>query len=157
MAHILVICTANICRSPLVEAFIQSELKKFGFDDWAVSSAGTWAAEVRPAARMSRQIARERGLDIEAHRARMVSDDILQTSDLVLCMTESHKEAIAFEFAAHQEKVYLLSELVGKRYDIGDPYGGPDAGYYEMADETERLVRKGMVRLVELAEAAAVA
>ena len=43
MAHIMVVCTANICRSPVAETLLRDRLEKEGLADWEVSSAGTWA------------------------------------------------------------------------------------------------------------------
>lgn len=151
--HILVICTANICRSPLAEALLRRYLADDGYDDWTVSSAGTWALDRRGAAPYSIEMAAERGLDIEGHRSRMVTTDMLSQADLVLCMAGNHAEALQVEFPQYADKVYRLSEMVGARYDIADPYGGPRPEYERMAREVERLIADGLSRIVELARA----
>jgi protein-tyrosine phosphatase len=151
MPQILVICTANICRSPLVQAYIAREAAQRGLTDWTVTSAGTWAENERPAARYSRRVAADRDLDIEDHRSRMVTGAMLEEADLVLCMTASHAEALSVEFPQQASKIFLLSEMTGRRYDISDPYGGPLSGYETMARETERLVTEGFERIVTLA------
>ena len=153
MPNILIICTANICRSPLVEAIVQDRLAKSGKTDWIVSSAGTWAEWERGAARYSIQLAQEQGLDITQHQARMITGEIAQEADLILCMTANHKESIQIDPSLRSAagKVYLLSEMVGRSYDIVDPYGGPFEGYVTMNKEVNQLIKDGFDRIVELA------
>ncbi len=152
MAHILIICTANICRSPLVEAMLRRKLEEAGLADWQVTSAGTWAQFERGAARYSQKIALREGLDISDHMARMVSAEIIDSAELTLVMTKSHKESLQIEFQQDRDKIFLLSEMVGKTYDIADPYGGPDAGYEEMYREVRTIIDLGLPRIIELAK-----
>ena len=151
MAHIVVICTANICRSPLVEALIRRKLAELGHDDWIVSSAGTWATIPRPAARYSQRIARREGLDLSNHIARMVSEEIMMEADLAIVMTKSHKEPLQIEFKEARQRVFLLSEMIDKNYDVVDPYGGPNEGYEDMFVEVSMLIEKGMDKIITLA------
>jgi hypothetical protein len=44
--------------------------------------------------------------------------------------------------------------MVGKKYDIGDPYGGSPAEYACTARELEELVESGYERIVGLVEKA---
>ena len=152
MAHIVIICTANICRSPVAEALLRDRLSKRGLDEWTVSSAGTWAMQVRGAAENSIQVASEYGLDIQDHEARMVEEQYLSEADLVLCMETGHAEALRAEFADQAYKVYLLSEMSGRAYSVSDPYGEPLISYQRMAAELARLIDNGMDRIVQLAE-----
>lgn len=152
MAHILVICTANICRSPVAEALLRDRLQKRGLDDWTVSSAGTWAQFSRGAADNSILVMDQYGLDIHDHTARMVESDHLQAADLVLCMEAGHAEALRAEFSPDAHKVYLLTAMVGQSYSIHDPIGEPLKAYQRMAAELAGLIDKGMDRIVQLAE-----
>ena len=152
MPHILVICTANICRSPVAEAILQDRLHQAGHTHWTVSSAGTWAQVVRRASHNSVQVMAKRGFDISHHRAEMVTASHLETADLVLCMETGHAEALKAEFPAHAAKIYLLSEMVGMRYSIADPYGGPYDQYARMADEVTNLIEKGLPQIIQLAQ-----
>ncbi len=151
MAHILIICTANICRSPLVEAILRDRLHKRGLTDWTVSSAGTWAQFERGPARYSQKIAKRIGLDISGHVARMVSAEIIDSAELTLVMTKSHKEALQVEFPQDRANIYLLSEMIDKNFDIADPYGGPADGYEVMFREVESIIDLGLPKMIELA------
>ena len=156
MAHIIMICTANICRSPLAEKLLARHLSEkaatdSAFADWVVSSAGTWANRARGAATGSIAMAEERDLDLSEHVARMVTEEIAEEGDLLLCMTANHKEALQLDFRDQADKIYLLTEMVGRKYDISDPYGGPYEGYVTMAQEVEKLIAEGLPKIIEVA------
>lgn len=150
MPHIVVACTANICRSPYAEAFLRKQLEPYTDHEWIVSSAGTWAPIERAAARYSARLAKEKGLDLSNHVSRMVSETIMAEADLVLCMTASHREALMIDFRDDAHKVFLLSEMIGKNYDVTDPYGGPLPGYIEMTNLVDKLIVDGLPRIMQL-------
>ena len=152
MPHILVICTANICRSPVGEIILRDRLHKKGLDSWLVSSAGTWASEGLSASPHSVTVMAEQGFDLQRHSARTITEQMLVDADLILCMELGHVEALQAEFPQHRNKVFLLSEMVGKRYSIHDPYGGPLAGFQRMAKEVTSLIDEGLPRIVMLAQ-----
>ena len=151
MPHILMVCTANICRSPVAAVILQHRLQQRGLTDWSVSSAGTWAQVKRGASRYSVQVAEERGYDLSAHQAQMIEAQHLKAANLVLCMESGHAEALRAEFPVYAAKVFLLSEMVGKRYSVNDPYGGPIDAYEMMAEEVTSLIDAGLERIIELA------
>ena len=69
MTAILVVCTGNICRSPMAEGFLRDALlRRFGERTPVVSSAGTIGWTGSPASPESVIAAAERGSDIESHR-----------------------------------------------------------------------------------------
>lgn len=148
MAHILIVCTANICRSPLVEAILRDKLEQRGYRDWTVSSAGTWAEWERPAARYSQKIAQSIGLDLSGHIAKMITVEMMAESDLVLVMTNNHKEALQIDFKDQAHKVFLMSEMIGRQYDVVDPYGGPPSGYEDMYRDVSRLLEQGFDHII---------
>lgn len=150
MPHITIICTANICRSPLAEALLRRRLAHAGYVDWTVSSAGTWAQRGNAAAPFSAELAAEQGLDLSGHRSQIITEEGLAAADLVICMASNHAEALRIEFPDHAHKIYRLSEMVGLRYDIADPYGGPRHEYERMGRDVARLIDEGLPRIVEL-------
>jgi protein-tyrosine-phosphatase len=152
MPTVLMICTANICRSPVAAALLQKHLNEQEASDWRVLSAGTWAEWERGASRNSIVVAEEYGMDISKHRAQMVTREMLEEADLVLCMTGNHVEALQIEFRQQRNKIYMLSEMVGRRFDVGDPYGRPLEAYERMANEVAGLIDGGLSRIIALAE-----
>lgn len=151
MANILIVCTANICRSPVAAALIRNRLAQRELTDWTVRSVGTWAMESRGASRYSIEVARRGGLDITDHRSTMVDERHLREADLVLTMEVGHAEALRAEFPSYAHKVYMIAEMVGHTYNIPDPYGGPMDEYERMYDGLSEVVDNGLDRIIELA------
>jgi protein-tyrosine phosphatase len=153
MPNILIVCTANICRSPVAEAILRDRLQKRGLAQWTISSAGTWAEIERGAAHYSIRLMADQGYDLSEHCARMVDGELLEQADLVLCMESGHVEAIKAEFAVQANKVHLLSEMVGRSHSIPDPYGQSIQKYRIMIAEVTEIIDAGLDRIIELAEA----
>jgi protein-tyrosine-phosphatase len=153
MPKIMMVCTANICRSPLAAAILQQKLQEAGYTDWEVTSAGTWAEWKRGASTNSVVVASQYGLDIKDHQATMISAENLAEVDLALCMTAHHYEALRAEFRAEAFKIFMLSQMVERRYDIGDPYGQSLPAYERMGTEVKNVIDEGFERIVALAEA----
>jgi protein-tyrosine phosphatase len=153
MPHILIVCTANICRSPVAEVLLRDRLQRLGLGDWTVSSAGTWAEPGRAAAAYSRSLMAQLGFDLSSHRSRAIEEADLAQADLILGMESGHVEALRVEFEAHADRIFLLSQMVGLRYSVSDPYGGPLSGYQRMIIELTGLIDDGLPRIVELAKA----
>jgi len=154
MPSILIICTANQCRSPLAEVLLQRQLsERDSTTQWTVESAGTWATAARPAHVQMRKVAEETGLDLSQHRARNVETLALASYDLILTMEQSHKEALQVEFPAVRKRIYQLTEMVGLSYDVADPIGGPIDDFRGTLHELKRLITFGLPRIIELASA----
>ena len=147
MISILFVCTANRYRSPIAAACFKTELMKRGEDKhWIVSSAGTWAMDGYPPMPAAILEARQLGLDIQEHRSRGITADMLQESDLVVVMEQGHKESLQVEFRAYREKVVLLSEIAeGSSYDIADPVTDPET--LEVGPQICRLVEAGFEKI----------
>lgn len=148
--HILMICTANICRSPVAEALLRQRLSATGLSDWQVSSAGTWAEDGRAASHYSALLMAEKGQDLNQHRSRVVTGALLNEVDLVLCMESGHAEALRMEFPGDARKIYLLSEMSGHRYSIRDPYGGSLDEYRQMVRDVTAAIDAGLPRIIQL-------
>ncbi len=153
MRSVLFVCMANICRSPMAAALLQARLhnEQPDWQDWRVDSAGTWALDGEMAAKNSRQVMNERGLDITSHRARTVTEAMLKEYDLILTMEPGQKEALRIEFPSAAGRVFLLDEMGGGTSAIDDPYGGPLDGYRKAAEMIDQMLARGMQRIIELA------
>jgi protein-tyrosine phosphatase len=106
--HVLVVCTANIARSPLAEAMLAASLESSGIE---VASAGTQARPGHPAAENSQQLAVARGLDLEGHRSRPVSEDMIADAQLVLTMSERQRDRCAPLAAGAGAHVFTVREF----------------------------------------------
>ena len=153
MPSVLVICTANICRSPMAEVLLLHKLAQEDVPgEWTVSSAGTWASDGIPASESGVLVMQEQGLDTSGHRSRVVTASLLAEADLVLTMTGGHAESLRAEFPEERGKIHLLAEMAGRPYDIQDPYGRSLAEYRHTAQELAELIKRGLAMIVSLAQ-----
>lgn len=149
---ILVVCTGNLCRSPMAEGLLRQRLAAEGLGDaYDVRSAGTWAVSGRSASRYAEQVMADRGIDISTHVARDITADLVADADLILVMTDAHREAILAEFPNAQPKTYLISQMIDKHYDIADPYGSSRSHYAYCAEDLDSIIGAGFDRIIALA------
>ena len=110
MTSILVICTGNICRSPISEGLLRDALeRRFGAAAPGVSSAGTSGLEGSGAMPESVLAASELGIDIAGHVARRLTPEMASEADLLLCMARDHRDRFAPPLDA---RAFTLKELV---------------------------------------------
>lgn len=157
MGSLLVVCTGNICRSPVGEAALRSLLPK----NLTVTSAGTHAALGRPTAPETDEFV-SRMLETELdHVGQQLTKAQAEAADLILTMTAEHRAWVARTAPRAVRRTFTLRELEatlthvpngqhfellrdlaaaasrlrsrvvsdGKDLDIPDPYGGPPEGY----------------------------
>ncbi len=136
---LLAICTANICRSPMVEALLAHALKAEDgpLAQFRVASAGVAARDGDPASANSVTALKKVGLDISQHRSQALTPELLSEATAVFVMTESHRDIIHAMFEPTPQNIFLLREFMPPEADqqIADPYGGPLSLYEQCRDE----------------------
>lgn len=146
--RILFVCTGNTCRSPLAEAIVKRMVSDAGRTDIEVSSAGVQAHTGSPASDEALLVGFERNLDISGHRSRQLTRDILEASDLILAMSESHVSHV--RRLRHDANVYLVTAFSSSETPargIQDPFGGDLAAYRRTADELEHELSGLLTRI----------
>lgn len=113
VAELLVVCTANICRSPLAEAMLARAAEdRLGPDAPVdVSSSGVHGLAGQPAAPLSADEAVRRGLDLSPHVARVTDELGVWRADLVLTMTERHRGRIVRLLPAVARSTFTIREF----------------------------------------------
>ncbi|MDP9491519.1 MAG: low molecular weight phosphatase family protein [Actinomycetota bacterium] len=125
---ILFVCAGNTCRSPFAEAVARRE----GRAD--VESAGLTAFAGDEPPEDAIAVARELGFDLSAHRARPLSEDMLERADVIVGMTATHVDALDARGA--RGKTRLLGGA-----DIDDPIGRGRDAYQRTYAQIESDVR----------------
>ena len=90
--RILVICTGNICRSPLAAALLTRGLVEKGTA--SVQSAGVAALTGHAAEETVSRIAAEHGISLADHCATQISIDATRQAELILAMEQRHIDAV---------------------------------------------------------------
>jgi protein-tyrosine-phosphatase len=137
--HILTVCTANICRSPMAEALLQHALRgqPEPVNSLKVLSAGVAAHPGDKVSENSVLALKKVGLDLVGHKAQPLSDRLVYDALAIFCMTESHRTMIELSFDPPPENVYLFREFMPPpaTHEIGDPFGGSLKHYEACRDE----------------------
>jgi len=135
----------------MAEALFSQQLDQAGLGEgWRVESAGVWANEGAPATAYSRQVLRERGLDLDNHRSQPVGAELLGEFDLILVMEDRHRAFIQANYPQAADRVYLLTAMVDQTQNVDDPVWGAEEAYQSTAKELEDLLDRGFERILEL-------
>ncbi|HXF73528.1 MAG TPA: low molecular weight protein arginine phosphatase [Actinomycetota bacterium] len=129
MAAILVVCTGNICRSPMAAGFLRRALeRRFGAAAPEVRSAGTVVRAGEPASVGAVFAAAELGVDLSAHRAVPLTPGLVRGADVILAMAAEHREAVARLVPDAEGATFTLKELVRRLEALPAAEGlGPEA------------------------------
>ena len=142
MLRIVVVCSGNICRSPMAELVLRKELDDAGLAGAVrLSSAGTggWH-EGEPADKRARATLKAHGYPTE-HVASEVTEDDLD-ADLLLAADQGHAEFLRAR-VDDPATVRLLRSFDPSAPDgaeVPDPYYGGDDGFEDVLGMIERAV-----------------
>jgi protein-tyrosine-phosphatase len=140
--RVIVVCTGNICRSPMAAGLLAHHLAGDLGSAIEVSSAGTNALQGYPAQDHAIEIMARIGVDISGHRARQLTRALALSADLILAMEMAHLWFIQRWEEIQQEKLRLLLEFdpKAKSRQVTDPYGGPLSGYQRCLETLQPAV-----------------
>ena len=127
-AGIVVLCTANVCRSPMAAALLVRRLAALGVTV-PVRSAGMMRSGDPPHPEVISVMA-SYGIEIAAHRSRIVSAADLASASMVLAMARDNLRHAAITEPGAWPRAFTLKELVRRGEQIGPrPPGEPLSGW----------------------------
>ncbi|WP_241015124.1 arsenate reductase/protein-tyrosine-phosphatase family protein [Burkholderia sp. Ac-20379] len=145
MDTLLVMCTANVCRSPMAAALFARALP--GVRVW---SAGVEAMPGLPPDPLAAECMRALGLEIGAHRSQALAQWMLEAASLVLTMSERQRRAIVQRYPTATGRVYRLLDE-----DVADPYRRGPAAYRAALERLQDGVERWSRRVTRLPSGAA--
>lgn len=148
MFTVVFVCTGNTCRSPMAQGLLQHRLAEEA-EAFRILSAGTYAADGSPAAEGALDVMSRRGIDLRGHRSAPLSDEVVAGADVLLVMTEAHKQRIVQQHPTAKSKTYTLKQFVGLSGDVQDPFGGDVAQYARTAAELDELLAMAAEKIMD--------
>jgi len=153
----------------MAEGFLRDQADRRGLDIDA-KSTGTHAWSGRAATIDGRRVMAEMGVPIDDHRTLELDTDLMDWSDLVICMSTEHLREVRRHFPDDADKTFLLKGFLEilpslpecddtvswlaaaalKRReadavaspDVDDPFGERVAAYRRVATEIEGLIQR---------------
>ena len=145
--RIIMICSGNICRSPMAEALARRAFSEARIPAQVISM-GTLGIFGRSASEHAVEVCSVAGLDLSGHSSQGVSFGILDHADAIVVMEEQHR-AFLLQHRPQLKNIWLFSSFdSADETDVSDPMGQDRAAYQACFDRLEDGV-EGLVRAVE--------
>ena len=143
MTRLLLVCAANLCRSPMAEAVLRLRAGELGLTE--VSSAGVFASsKAHPVDKRALAVLEQRGYGMDRRwRSRKVRPEDFDMHDLILAMDRQVLRGLrAMKPAVAPARLGLfLAGMTGLGLDeVPDPYYGAGSGFVHVLDLIEARV-----------------
>ena len=126
---ILVVCSGNICRSPIGEGLLRDRLR----GKVQVSSAGCTALVGHPADPLAVEVAADIAVVFGGHRARQIDAELLAGQDLILTMDQFHDDWLHKQFPQLRGRVFRMRHWCEDK-TVEDPYRMPKFAFKHAFD-----------------------
>jgi len=129
---LIYVCTSNTCRSPMAAEL--ARLKGMG-DVVSRSLSMDYEPVGSPANDIAQLVMREEyGADIGAHRSALLSQEDVDTCELIVGVSDRHRRIILERFPSSAGKVVCFSR------DVPDPWRQPREVYLVCCQELDALI-----------------
>lgn len=138
---ILVICTGNICRSPIGERLLRK-----AFPNKKIDSAGVGALVNHAADESAKKVAHKYGLSLEGHLGKQFTSNLAHQYDLLLVMELSHLAKVTSIAPEVRGKTMLYGHWLGRK-EIPDPYRKSDEAFESVFQLIDQASQSWVARL----------
>jgi protein-tyrosine phosphatase len=107
---ILAVCTANICRSPVMEILLRQRLDP---DRFSVASAGVLGWRDAPVDSMVVLELERLGARSDGFSSRVLADEMVEQADLILTATRDHRAEVLSRNPSALRRTFTLREFAG--------------------------------------------
>lgn len=108
--RVLFVCTANMCRSPMAQAFAEQMRTRYLLPV-QITSAGLMESG-QPATKHAVKALARRGMDIQNHRSAVLAEVVGEEPDLIVGMSRGHVQAVAELSEKLLDRTFVLKRLV---------------------------------------------
>ncbi len=157
MKTIFFVCSGNYCRSPLAEGLARLRLQQTGQGgEFLVRSAGTLPEyEGQPPAALIQEVLREICAEGQVNPPHQITPNEIEQAAVIFGVAQEHLDWIAQHYPAAAAHMFLLSELIGERWDVIDPGVQELGALRECRNSIDRVVSTGLPEMIRRARGGA--
>ena len=126
ISNVLFVCIGNICRSPFAQGLFTKLICQEGYKGFHAESAGLLALPGNSATFLAQKVAVEHGVDLTGHKAKRLSQELVDWAEMILVMEKAHKDELLADFPEATDKTFLMRRFArfgSRNRGIADPYG----------------------------------
>ena len=134
---VLFVCKGNICRSPFAEEYARRVLP----DGYQVTSCGYFPRTDRPCPSLAVQAAQELRVDLNNHRSRILTDELIDQAGVVMTFDEENRRTVLARHPRARGKLFPLGAFAPtQNMMIEDPYDGTVDDFRTTYERIKRAV-----------------